>query len=167
MEGNKIQLKDILSCRERRAYIQADYIKKYHCPVISFCMNIPGPVKTNPAVRKAFDAGKYELNARLGTEQVHILDCAEFHGDTGDELIMAAECPAERLKEIAVFIEETPPLGRLYDIDILDETGRKLSRSIRRKCIICGRDAYECARSRTHSVEELQNEIEKILQSVL
>ncbi len=167
MEGIKIQLNDILSCRERRAQIQTDYIHNYHCPVISFCMNIPGPVKTNQHIRKAFEIGKRELMSWLHSEQIRISGCTEFHEDTGDELIMAVNCPAEKLKEKAVLIEETPPLGRLYDIDIIDKTGTKLSRKFRRKCIICGKDAYECARARTHSVDELQTKVEEIIQKFL
>ena len=39
----------------------------------------------------------------------------------------------------------------------------KLSRGTYRKCIICGCQAQECARSRKHSVEELQAKIEELL----
>lgn len=167
MDGIPVQLNDILYCRERRAHIQSDYIHKYHCPVISFSMNIPGPIKTTPAFRKAFDMGKRELISWLYSEQISIAGYTELHEITGDELIMAVDCPAEKLKEKAVLIEETPPLGRLYDIDIIDETGTKLSRILFRKCIICEKPAYECARSRAHSVEELQAKIEELLDSIL
>ena len=47
MEGHEVVLTDMLACRERRVNTQNAYIQKYHCPVISFCMNIPGPIKTN------------------------------------------------------------------------------------------------------------------------
>ena len=46
MQGEQVVLTDMLQCRERRAQIQDTFIEQYHCPVISFCMNIPGPVKT-------------------------------------------------------------------------------------------------------------------------
>ena len=44
MKGQKVVLTDMLACRERRVNIQNEYIQRYHCPVISFCMNIPGPI---------------------------------------------------------------------------------------------------------------------------
>lgn len=167
MEGTKIQLKDILSCRDRRAQIQRNYIDKYHCPVISFSMNIPGPIKTTPGIRKAFDIGKWELTTWINSEHIPTAGCTEFHESTGDELIMAVNCPSEKLKEKAVLIEEIPPFGRLYDIDIIDETGKKLSRKRCRKCIICEKAACECARSRAHSVEELQSKVDELLERIL
>lgn len=52
MKGQKVVLTDMLACRERRVNIQNEYIQRYHCPVISFCMNIPGPIKTNEQIKK-------------------------------------------------------------------------------------------------------------------
>ncbi len=65
MQGEQVVLTDMLQCRERRAQIQASSIQQYHCPVISFCMNIPGPVKTNEQIRAAFDSGKNTLLLKL------------------------------------------------------------------------------------------------------
>lgn len=163
MDGIKIELKDMLFCRERRAYIQSTLLGKYHCPIISFCMNIPGPIKTNPEIRQAFEIGKHELKMWLKSEHIVVAESIEFHENTGDELIMAVHYPARKLKEKSVFIEETPLLGRLFDIDIIDENKVKLCRPTGRKCIICGHPAHECARSRTHSIEELQTKISTIL----
>ena len=64
-------------------------------------------------------------------------------------------------------IEETHPLGRLFDIDVLDTTGTKLSRKIYRKCFLCGCQAQECASSRKHSVSELQAYIAKEINNYL
>lgn len=52
MKGQEVVLTDMLACRERRVNIQNKYIQRYHCPVISFCMNIPGPIKTNEQIKK-------------------------------------------------------------------------------------------------------------------
>lgn len=167
MEGIKIELKDMLLCRERRAFIQTAYLQKYHCPIISFCMNIPGPIKTNSTIRKAFEIGKRELISWLHTEEIAIAESIEFHENTGDELIIAVRYPAKKLKEKAAFIEETPPLGRLFDIDIIDENNVKISRSVSRKCIICSHDAHECSRSRSHTIEELQKKVTNTLKILL
>ena len=61
MKGQEVVLTDMLACRERRVNIQNEYIQRYHCPVISFCMNIPGPIKTNEQIKKAFLSGKEAL----------------------------------------------------------------------------------------------------------
>ena len=63
MKGQEVVLTDMLACRERRVNIQNEYIQRYHCPVISFCMNIPGPIKTNEQIKKAFLSGKEALFA--------------------------------------------------------------------------------------------------------
>lgn len=52
-------------------------------------------------------------------------------------------------------IEETHPLDRLYDMDVIDPDGNTLSRSRYRKCLLCNCQAQECARSRKHSVDEM------------
>ena len=61
-------------------------------------------------------------------------------------------------------IEETHPIGRLFDMDVIDTDGQKLSRPSYRKCIICGCQAQECARTRNHTVEEMQAKIEEMLE---
>ena len=61
MNGINVTITDMMNCRDRRVSIQNELISKYDKPVLSFCMNIPGPVKTNEQIRKAFDFGKAEL----------------------------------------------------------------------------------------------------------
>ena len=164
MIGNEITLSQMLSQREIRANTQQFFLSKYHSPLISFTMNIPGPVKTNEAIRRAFDIGQILLLEGLARLGAKILDCSEIHEDTGDELLLAVRnVTPEILKDMAVSIENFSPVGRLFDIDIIDENGRKLSRQEFRKCIICGRQAQECARSRTHSVSDMQKAIMTLL----
>lgn len=164
MTGNEITLSQMLSRREMRANNQQKFLTQYHSPLVSFTMNIPGPVKTNESVRRAFDIGQILLLEGLARLNAEILDCSEIHEDTGDELLLAVRnVQPEILKDMAVNIESFSPLGRLFDIDIIDEHGRKLSRQEFRKCIICGKQAQECARSRTHSVSEMQEAVTRLL----
>lgn len=79
MQGEQVVLTDMLQCRERRAQIQDTFIEQYHCPVISFCMNIPGPVKTNEQIRTAFDSGKNTLLLKLEQAQADIKNSIEIH----------------------------------------------------------------------------------------
>lgn len=171
MTGERVTLIDMLDCRERRSYLQNKLIQEHHCPVISFCMNIPGPIKTNSQIRAAFLAGKKLLlneikknNLPFHTENMenHII---EIHEKTGDELLLSVPLPACEIKKITVFIEETHPYGRLFDMDVIGTDGQKLSRPTLRKCIICGRPAQECARTRRHTIEEMQSKIDEILKS--
>lgn len=164
MTGNEITLPQMLAKREARAHQQAKLLAEYDSPLVSFTMNIPGPVKTNELIRQAFGIGEILLLEGLARSGAKILAVSESHDDTGDELLLAvSEASPENLKDLAVSIETSSPVGRLFDIDIIDEHGRKLSRPDFRKCLICGRQAQECARSRTHSVRELQEAVTSLL----
>ncbi|MBQ4469368.1 MAG: citrate lyase holo-[Synergistaceae bacterium] len=163
MTGNEINLEQMLARREVRAREQQIFLAKYNSPLISFSMNIPGPIKTNELIRRAFDIGEILLLDSLAKIHAEILDFRETHEDTGDELLLAVKSTPETLKDIAVNIEETSPIGRVFDIDVIDPQGNKLSRGTFRKCLICGKQAQECARSRNHSVQEMQQAIEELL----
>lgn len=64
-----------------------------------------------------------------------------------------------QVKAVTTALEETHPLGRLWDMDVLDREGKSLSRIAlgypARRCLVCGAAAKECGRSRKHSYEEL------------
>ena len=52
-------------------------------------------------------------------------------------------------------------------MDVIDVNFEKLSRKSFRKCLICEEQAQECGRSRKHSIEELQEKVEEILENGL
>ena len=164
MTGNEVNLNQMLERREKRAFEQKLFLEKYKSPLISFSMNIPGPIKTNEFIRKAFEAGENSLLEALKNIKAEINDISEIHEDTGDELLLSIKnFSPEILKNLAVKIENASEAARLFDIDVIDTAGKKLSRKNFRKCLICGNQAQECARSRAHSVEEMQNAVEKLL----
>lgn len=167
MTGTEVVLQDMLACREARAMKQFELQRNYHCTLVSFCMNIPGPIKTNAQIRRAFDQGKEELMGKLSHADAQILSSCEVHEVTGDELLLAVQAPAEKVKEITLQIEEGHPLGRLFDMDVLNADGEKLSRKAYRKCLLCDRQAQECARARRHSVPEMQAAVDRLLQANL
>ena len=166
MQGIEVGIDEILNCREKRVAIQNEMIKKYNKPVISFTMNIPGPIKTNNEIKAAFDIGKNLILEKLKENNIEILEVQELNENTGNELFISANSSAEKIKD-TVTIEESSELGRLFDIDVIDVNFKKLSRKSFRKCLICERQAQECGRSRKHSVEELQNRVEEILKKSL
>lgn len=166
MTGNEISLQQMLQRREQRASAQKLFLTLHNSPLVSFSMNIPGPIKTNELIRRAFDIGEILLLDGLAKLNAKILDADEIHQDTGDELLLAVEgVSPEILKDLAVKIETSSPIGRLFDIDIIAVNGQKLSRDVFRTCLICGKQAQECARSRNHSVEELQEAVSVLLAS--
>ena len=67
----------------------------------------------------------------------------------------------------AIRLEESHPLGRLWDIDVFQDSPEAVSRETvgaeRRTCLLCGRDAKECARSRRHDIRKLQDKVTEII----
>ena len=163
MQGIEVGIDEVLLSREKRVTIQNEMIKKYKLPIISFTMNIPGPIKTNDEIKKAFDIGKNLILEKLKENNIEILEVQELNENTGNELFISANSSAEKIKDITVTIEENSELGRLFDIDVIDVNFEKLSRKSFRKCLICEEQAQECGRSRKHSVEELQKKVQEIL----
>ena len=163
MTGNEINLAQMLKCREKRSLQQRDFLSKYNSPLISFSMNIPGPIKTNDLILNAFMFGKKILMSELENINAEINEVQEIHEATGDELLLSIKnINPEILKDLAVSIENDYEIGRLFDIDVLGSDGRKLSRKSFRKCLICNRQAQDCARSRAHSVSEMQSAVENL-----
>ena len=132
----EITLPQILKAREDRANMQKDFLEKYHCTVISFTMNIAGPVKTSPLIERAF---RYGLDRILGKiEQSSIFECHIATPPTGCEAIIAADVNAVEFKNFCVGIEEETLLGRLFDIDVIDGQRNKLERANPRgSALIC------------------------------
>lgn len=166
-QAPRVELADMLTARERRAAIQRDLLSSCQAPVISFTMNIPGPVKLLPHVTDAFQDGARAVEEALSRRQIPLLRREMIREKTGWEAFFCADASPETLKEITVAIEDRDPVGRLYDMDVIRTDGSKVSREDLhlpgRKCLLCGEPAHACARSRRHSVEELTEEIQRIL----
>jgi len=161
--SEQVTVQDMMVCRERRAMKQEELLGKYNVPLVSFCLNIPGPVKTDADILRAFEAGKRAVLLKLEENHINILETDEVHEKTGDELMLAVESDAEKLKSLMVEIENSHQLGRLFDLDVINTDGSKLSRSSYRTCLICGRQAQDCARSRRHTVDELFAKVKEII----
>lgn len=154
-ENREAGVQDMLRARDARAERQKRMLQAHGRPLISFTMNIAGSIKTDPLIRRAFFEGADCVTAMLKARRAQILQDWQTLAFTGDEWIWAVDAPARELKVWMCAIEETHPLGRLFDLDVLDETGGHLTRTERRKCIICGGDVHICARSRAHSARAL------------
>lgn len=153
---------DILAARERRAERQKKLLSEYGSTLVSFTMNIAGPVKSTPLIERAFAYGLSALRARLPRDR------GLFESITSDfcgcEAILAVDLDANEAKNVCVTIEESSRLGRLFDMDVIDSTGRKLDRAVERPCIVCGKAGRECAAGRIHPVDQIVDVSEKIME---
>ena len=152
----------MLLARDRRASRQAALLSRYGRPVISFTMNIAGPVKDSPLIRYAF---------RSGLRQLEALPCAQLCREvifepTGPEALLVYETQDARLlKAFCIRLESEGEAGRLFDLDVLDANGEKLSREMGRTCLVCGGPVSVCSRSRAHGLEAITARTRAILEA--
>lgn len=152
-------LTEILAAREQRARTQQKLLEQYRLPLVCFTMNIPGPEKDSPLIRRAFREGLSQLEETLDD----IVFRQEAFAITGCEAFFVANMPAELLKAVCQQIEDTHPLGRLFDMDVLDLSGVKLERKNQRGCMVCGKPGRFCAASRAHSAPVLQQTVAAVM----
>ena len=164
--GAEAELPDMLNARERRVWVQEKLLAEYSGVLVSFTLNIPGPVKVLPYVPETFDLALKEILQALSASGIPVLKRSLILDRTGPEAFLCVDADALDVKRLLVPLEDVSKLGRLYDIDIIGRDGKKISRNDigkpGRTCLLCGRPARECSRSRTHSVAELTSAIEKI-----
>ena len=158
----EVSLQEILSAREDRVRQQQRLLAEYGVPLICFTMNIPGPVKDTPLIRRGFQAGVDQLEKAIPQEK--ILCCHIWEQPVGCTAFYAVAMAAGELKVLCTDIEETHPLGRLFDMDVLDTDGRKLERKTERCCMVCGAPGRTCAARRLHPVETLQAVTRRMLE---
>ena len=163
----EVTLLEMLEARERRAARQQVLLQDYGKTMICFTMNIAGPVKNSSLIRRGYALGKRLLRQQLEVAGIPIAYSEEIQEKTGNEAIFLLDADPLAVKAITVEIEDQPAVGRLFDMDVLCPDGRKVDRQelglSGRKCLICGGMAQACARSRAHTVSELQKKTQEIL----
>lgn len=151
-----VTLQEMMAAREERVRHQKQLLAEWRRPLVCFTLNVPGPVKTDPLLHRAFREGARLLRQSLDDGLLYVEDA---EAPTGDTAYLVADLPAEELKRRTLAIEESCAIGRLFDMDVLDRDDRKIERTSYglspRRCLLCGRPAVVCGRSRTHTVEEL------------
>ena len=167
-----VTVADMMMARDRRAQRQRALLARFPGQtLLCFTMNIPGPEKDSPLIRRGAALGRRLLKKgflRLGVEPLHQEDHEEF---TGAESLFALPLPPLTVKRMAADIEEATPAGRVFDLDVLRPDGAKVDRREvglpGRRCLICGQPAQVCARARTHTVSELRERTDALLDAAL
>ena len=168
IEIRRVELPDMLACREERAAKQKQLIDRYKRPVVSLSMNIAGDVKNTPAVSLLQKDGEEDFCAAAQKSGFILLSSERSDAFTGPESLLVFDTDdAQALKTIGVQLEEETPWGRLYDVDIIGTDGEKLSRPEPRRCIVCGGPAAECARSRAHGLDQIKKAADDLIAQYL
>ena len=143
-----VDVADVVRARDERAERQQRMIGEHGFPLVSFTMNIAGEVKRTSLSEYVFDGAVREIRGTLGEPAA----CEITKAKTGDEALFSYDLDPDILKSKCVALEESLPGGRLLDVDVIGTDGVKISRREPRKCLVCGRPAAECARSRAHGL---------------
>lgn len=165
LKGTEISLEQLLAARENRMLLQQDCLQRYGQTVLSVTLLACGAIKKNPLLDHLFAKCLNHLTALF--QQLEVTPTAEFIRplDTGHEALFVLSIDAKRLKQAVISLEESSPLARLWDIDVIDFSGKLLSRSefgfAPRPCLLCNDEAKHCARSRKHAIAEILTEMQQ------
>jgi len=162
--GPIAEIETVLAARDARVERRAEVFATRARPVVSLSPVMPGPVKDCTAARILCEAALDALMPALEREGwpaeiVHV-----GHGPAGREALISVGADPFALKRVTVGLEDSHPLGRLWDLDVIDPRVGAVSRGTLgappRRCFVCSEPAHACARSRAHPLDALLAVIE-------
>jgi holo-ACP synthase len=163
----EVTLEEVLLNRERRVLRQHKAIEAFGRPLVSVTLVNPGPVKDSSSARQSMVHALRALDALMTDRRWPVLKQEVHFDSTGPEALFVVDASSRELKQAATRLEEEHPLGRLWDLDVIDPHERAISRKALglppRRCLLCGEDARVCGRSRAHPIHELQHAIEEMI----
>jgi holo-ACP synthase CitX len=124
----EVSLQEMLAAREHRVALQIRLLQQYKKSLISFTLNIPGPVKVPDGVPQAFATGCRRIEALLKDRLVLVQHMETIKEKTGYEAFYCIDANPEFIKTLMVTLEDQDRLGRLFDIDVIRPDGSKVSR---------------------------------------
>jgi holo-ACP synthase len=166
-EAAEVTLEEVLRNRESRVQLQRDAVLTFGRPLVSVTLVSPGPVKDTQSARKVMTHALRALMKAMADRSWKVLNWEVRFDPTGPEALLVVNAEARKLKQVMTRLEEEHPLGRLWDLDVIDPLLGAISRKTlgltARRCLLCAEEAHACGRSRAHSLQELQNAIEEII----
>ncbi len=165
--GPEVTLPVMLKGREDRVRRQMRAQIKNPCTLVCFTLNIAGPVKRFPLAEEVFYNTFDLIRNTLLVSRMPPADSFIADNVYGPEGYLSVHADAYEVKKVLLPLEEEEPAGRLFDIDVLKPDGEKVSRTelglAARPCLVCGKTDGICARSRAHTVEEIQDATVRLL----
>ncbi len=162
-----VTLDRLLASREARSAFQKELLESYPGKtLVCLTVIVPGPVKRNQQSLVVAQAAVTALVTAFSGSTLH-LELRDL--PTGYEGYLVTSLSNLEAKELTCGLEDSHPLGRLFDLDVITAGGTPLSRQTvgksPRKCLICGQEALWCMRNRTHSIDELNARIREMIEA--
>lgn len=169
-EGEAQSISQVLANKDERVKLHEIIFKQYpNITLLDVKLNIPGPIKNNRYIKKIFESGISTLEKMLHNNNISFTLYKHWDMPAGSENFYLLKTNCQIVKKVAIAFEEQTDLNRLFDADVLvNKQKQAISRSSLglpvRQCFMCNRPAKDCARSRRHSVIQLQEYISKLYQ---
>ena len=163
--GTPVTSEELRAARDRRILKKWELLSAGDgsC-LVEFSLNIAGAVKVFPFARAAFREELRELQEKLGRFSIKNTKICEE--PTGDHAFFLLDSPEIPVKQFLVSIEESHPLGRLFNLDVCGLDGVSVKRQdlhlLPRTCLVCGGDANTCLAQKRHSMELIQWQTAKL-----
>ena len=94
----EVGVADVLRARDARAERQSALRAAHRAPLISFTMNIAGPVKRNARIERAFLEGVRRVEDALSAHRAQVRARVRTMAFTGCEQLWSVDAPAPDLK---------------------------------------------------------------------
>ena len=159
-----ITLQELLESRDRRARRQGELLSQFPGrALLCLTVQLPGPEKRNALSLEIARAGVEAVEKRFNPvfEETNDLE-------TGFEAFFIVDGQPLEVKRAAAELEDTHPLGRLMDLDVIGPEGPVGRASIglqERRCLICEKPARYCMRAGSHTQDELIAKIKQLVSS--
>lgn len=162
--GMNMQKEELLVQREQRAAFQQELLQDDRFVLITIKANFPGSNKHNPHTTMVVVSIMIALKERFAgkIKKVHTTNTLE-----GYIVFLLIEDDPQAIKETCIALEDSHPLGRLADIDVISKTKMYARSNINvppRSCFLCACAAHVCARAQTHTHKEVTTHFEHVVE---
>jgi holo-ACP synthase CitX len=155
VEKNSIRTK-ILDIKEKRWQKQVELVKKFKVNLISFKLNVPSWPKSSDEIIIAFDKSLIDFQKFLVMNEIYFDLISRNVTKLGPNALLITKYPAKKLKELTVSFEEDYPIGRLLDLDVMNQKGVFLDRDVKRKCLLCDDLSINCMKTQKHTPDKVR-----------
>lgn len=159
-----ITLQELLDSRDRRARRQGELLSQFPGrALLCLTVQLPGPEKRNALSLKIARAGVEAIEKRFNPVFRETNDL-----ETGFEGFFIVDGQPLEVKRAAAELEDTNPLGRLMDLDVIGPEGPIGRADIglqERRCLLCENPARYCMRAGSHTQDELMAKIKQLVSS--
>ncbi|MFT5749779.1 MAG: holo-ACP synthase/triphosphoribosyl-dephospho-CoA synthase [Ancylomarina sp.] len=163
--GMEKLIAELLLAKDKRRDLRMQRLER-GCITLSFNLNIPGLPKSNESFHAFFKTCLIELQNHLLSHRIvtnkETIHCeTDVAGDFFLAEIVDSDYTAIQIKQVCESFEINHPIGRLLDVDVVDEKGEPVSSGKAKTCFYCNNaPAIYCMRKQTHDYAAMRMKIE-------